>query len=95
MAKIIVDSTLTNITEGKFFSCNARGIYKDNKIKYVDNDVTVVIDLIPESIIITRRSKEYEIVMPLINNSKSKGKYTIKNLGFLDVSIETKNLIIP
>lgn len=94
MGKINIRSVLENVNEKKFFCNETVGILKDKKIKYIDNFVTVIISIENEDVIITRRSDEYMIELPLKLNEVKKGIYNIKSLGILDLEVYTSKLIV-
>lgn len=94
MGKINICSVLENVTENKFFCNETVGIINDNKIKYVDKLVTVVITIESDELTIVRRSKEYEIVLPLKENETLDGIYNIQSLGSLELNVHTIKLVI-
>ena len=93
MAKILVTAVLENKTDNKFFSTETLGILERNKIKFIDeNKVTVIIELKENNIVITRKSDDYEIVLPFDIQNKTHGSYIVKNLGVLSLEVETTKL---
>lgn len=88
MSKINVKSMLHNITENKYFSSEVKGIKINNAIKFIDEDVTVVLELNENKINLKRHSNEYNIYMPLELNKKTKGIYRVNNLGELNLELE-------
>lgn len=94
MSKIFVRSMLNNKTDNKFFSSETNAILDNNKIKYSDNGVTTVIECKDNELIISRKSNEYDIVLPLIKGSTTLGEYHIKQLGSLNLKVQTKEINI-
>ena len=95
MAKVLVTAVLENVTEKKFFSTETLGILESNKIKFIDdNKVTVVIEIKDNHLVMTRRSEDYEIVLPFNPKCKEEGKYCVKGIGNLHLDVETTNLVI-
>lgn len=95
MAKINLRTSLHNKTENKFFNNEVLAILDDKEtIKYLDRNVTVTIEKKENGINIIRRSDDYEIHLPLQNGKKTKGFYNVKQLGTLNMEVETTNLII-
>lgn len=94
MSKINIKVMLENKTEHKFFNNEIRGIVTDNKIKYMDNEVSVIIYLKDDQVIIERKSKDYFVSIPLLLNQNTRGIYDIKNLGLIDLMIYTNKMDI-
>ena len=92
MSKISVKSMLNNKTENKFYSCETNAIIDNNKIKYLDDDVMVIIEINDDDIIINRKSKEYDITLPFKKDSTLIGAYNVKELGTLDLKVKTNNI---
>lgn len=94
MSKIKVNALLHNKKDDKFFNSDVTGIKSNNTIKYIDNDVVVVISLDKDNISLKRRSDEYDIDMHFKENTLTEGKYNIKALGFFNLKVFTSKLII-
>ena len=94
MSKIFLRTMLNNKTDNKFFSCESSAIINDDKIKYIDNNVTVVLKLEEDGIIINRRSDEYDILLPLRKGCTTKGVYNIKKIGHLNLDVKTNDIYI-
>ena len=94
MSKIKVNALLHNKKDDKFFNSDVTGIKSNNTIKYIDNDVVVVISLDKDNISLKRRSDEYYIDMHFKENTLTEGKYNIKALGFFNIKVFTSKLII-
>ena len=67
----------------------------DNKIKYIDNDILVNIDINNDYIIMTRENNEYQLILEFRNKKKTTGSYLLKenNIQF-ELDILTNDLII-
>ena len=95
MPKILVTAVLENKTDKKFFSTETLGILESNKIKFIDeNNVTVILELKDNNIIMTRKCEDYEIVIPFDPTKKTKGTYIVKGLGNLKLEVETTKINI-
>lgn len=95
MAKINLRTSLYNKTDNKYFNNEVVAILDDKKtIKYLDRNVTVSIEKKENGINIIRRSDDYEIHLPLENGKKTKGFYNVKQLGILDLEVETTGITI-
>ena len=94
MAKICLRTVLHNKTEEKFFNSEVNAILDKNRIKYLDKDVTVILELEENTLNIIRRSNEYDILLPLKKGKKTIGNYNINGLGTLDLEVETTNIEI-
>lgn len=93
MSKIYINSMLHNKKENKFYSDEVVGI-KDAKIKFITDKVMNILDINNDIINLKRKSDEYEIDMTFDKNTKTKGTYYIKTLGYLNLEIVTNTLII-
>ena len=93
MSKIYINSMLHNKKENKFYSDEVIGI-KDNKIKFITDKVMNILDINNDVINLKRKSDEYEIDMTFDKNTKTKGTYYIKTLGYLNLEIVTNKIII-
>ncbi len=93
MSKIYINSMLHNKKENKFYSDEVIGI-KDNKIKFITDKVMNVLDINNDIINLKRKSDEYEIDMTFDKNTRTKGTYYIKTLGYLNLEIVTNTLVI-
>lgn len=94
MSKINVKSKLNNLTDDQIFDANTKGIFIDNKIKYIDNLVTVVLEIKDDKILLNRTNDDYSIYIEFMNDKKTTGKYEVNNLGTFNLKIETKKLEI-
>ena len=95
MPKILVTAVLENKTDKKFFSTETLGILESNKIKFIDeNNVTVILELKNNNIIMTRKCEDYEIVIPFDPTKKTEGTYIVKGLGNLKLEVETTKINI-
>lgn len=67
----------------------------DNKIKYIDNDILVNIDINNDYIIMKRENNEYQLILEFRNKKKTTGSYLLKenNIQF-ELDILTNDLII-
>lgn len=93
VSKIKVKAILQNVTENKFFSSEVNGLFLDNKIKFIDNDIIVVLDL-NNNISLYRKANDYNIFMSFILNEKTVGTYDIKGLGSLKLEVMTNKIVI-
>lgn len=93
MSKVKIRTLLHNEKENKFYSDEVIGI-KDNKIKFVSEGVTNIIEISNNIINLKRRSSEYEIDMIFELNSVTKGKYMVNDLGYFNLEIKTNKLLI-
>lgn len=93
MSKIYINSMLHNKKENKFYSDEVIGI-KDTKIKFITDKVMNVLDINNDVINLKRKSDEYEIDMTFDKDTKTKGTYYIKTLGYLNLEIVTNTLVI-
>ena len=55
---------------------------------------TRVIEIKDNHLVMTRRSEDYEIVLPFNPKCKEEGKYCVKGIGNLHLDVETTNLVI-
>lgn len=94
MPKINIKVMLHNITEDKFFSNELVGIITDNKIKYIDNGITVIVSFKADDIYLNRSCDEYNIHMPFVLNKLTTGIYNIEKLGSLNLDILTTHISI-
>lgn len=95
MAKINLRTSLHNKTENKYFNNEVSAILDSKEtIKYLDRNVTVSIEKKENGINIIRRSDDYEIHLPLQKGKRTKGFYNVKQLGILNMEVETTDLII-
>lgn len=94
MSKVKIKSTLQNLTSNEVYSTDTIGIKIDDKIKFKDNEINVIICVNEESIMIERKCKEYHLTLHLSQNNMTKGTYNIYNLGIIDLDITTNKLII-
>lgn len=92
MSKIGVRTMLNNKTENKFYSCETNAIIDNNKIKYLDENVKVIIEINKDSIIINRKCDEYDVTLPLKKNMVTKGIYNLKQIGSLDLKVKTSKI---
>lgn len=88
MPKINIRTMLHNETEEKFFNNEGVGILTNNKLKFIDQGVTVVLEFEDNKLFLNRRSEEYDIYMPFELNKRTTGIYNIKNLGALNLEVE-------
>jgi len=94
MSKVKIKSTLQNLTSNEVYSTDTIGIKIDDKIKFKDNEINVVICVNEESVMIERKCKEYHLTLHVSQNNMTKGTYNIYNLGIIDLDITTNKLII-
>ena len=94
MSKVKINSSLHNSTSKEVYSTDTFGIKVDNKIKYQDNEINVVICVNEEDIVIDRKCKDYQLILHLSQNNMTKGTYEIYSLGTIDLSITTNKLVI-
>ena len=94
MSKIKVNALLHNKKDDKFFNSDVTGIKSNNTIKYIDNDVVVVVGINEDNISLKRRSDNYDIDMYFKENTLTEGKYNIKALGFFNLKVFTSKLIV-
>lgn len=92
MSKINIKAILNNLTDNEVFNTDVKGIYADNKIKYIDNSVTTILELKDDQILLERVSNEYYVHMIFDKENTTNGIYKINNLGFFDIRIETRKL---
>jgi len=94
MSKVKIKSTLQSLTSNEVYSIDTIGIKIDNKIKYNDNEINVIICLNEDEIIVERKCKEYHLTLHLSLNNITKGTYDIYNLGIIALEITTNKIII-
>lgn len=94
MSKVKIKSHLHNLSSSEVYSSDVIGIKLDNKIKYIDNEINVIICVNENDIILERRCKEYHLTLHLSLNSITKGRYEIYSLGTIDLDIKTNKLKI-
>ena len=94
MSKINIKGELNNLTEQEKFSIDTMGILLDNKIKYIDNSVTVILEMKDDEIFLERSTNEYHISMDFSKDNITNGIYEIKTLGNFDLRVETKEIDI-
>lgn len=88
MSKIRIKATINN---EKFLF---KGIKKQNKLIYKDNDILVTIDI---ANVVTLRRENFDFKLNLIfdKNKNTNGIYLLKSANsYLDLLIETKKLIV-
>ena len=88
MTKIILNTYLKTATESKS-SKNMNGILKEKHLLFKEDDYTVNIIFLKNTITMTRKKEGQEIKINLKNNEKSNIEYTINNLKF-NIPIITK-----
>ena len=93
MSKVNIKTLLHNKKENKFYSDEVVGI-KDNKIKFITDNVVNILSVENNIVSLKRKSDEYEIEMIFDEDNISNGKYYIKSLGYLNLKIKTNSLII-
>ena len=94
MAKINVKTILHNITENEYFNNDSIGIKDKNKLKYIDDKVVVVVEIMNDKVSLKRNTEDYEIFMVFDLNTETLGKYIIRNLGEFKLNIITNKLLI-
>ena len=94
MSKVKIKSILHNKSSKEVYNIDTIGIKTDNKIKYKDNEINLVICVNKAEIMIERKCKEYSLILHLSQNNMTKGTYNIYNLGIIDLDITTNKLII-
>lgn len=94
MAKINVKTILHNITENECFNNDSIGIKDKNKLKYIDDKVVVVVEIMNDKVSLKRNTEDYEIFMVFDLNTETLGKYIIRNLGEFKLNIITNKLLI-
>lgn len=94
MSKVKIKSILHNRTSQEVYNIDTIGIKIDNKIKYKDNEINVVICVNEDDIIIERKCKEYFLTLHLSQGNITKGTYNIYSLGIINLNITTIKLII-
>lgn len=94
MPKIKIKACLENKNAKSFDTNEVMGIKVDNKIKYYDNDICTVINVLNKELILERKSQEYHIVLKFNPSKTTKGLYAIFDIGTLDLKITTNFLSI-
>lgn len=94
MSKVRIKSILHDKSSKEVYNVDIIGIKIDNKIKYKDNEINVVICVNEDSMIIERKCKEYHLTLHLSQNNMTKGTYEIYALGTIDLNITTNKLMI-
>lgn len=89
MPKIILNASLKNMTEQELITTNVLAIKENNKIKYIDKDVTVIITIKDNIVELERKSKEYQIFMIFDLNNITDGIYDIYNIGKIKLNVKT------
>lgn len=88
MSKIRIKAT---VNDEKFLF---KGIKKENKIIYKDNDVSVIID-ISNIIILTRENLDFKINLIFDKKENTKGVYLLKSSNnYLELQIKTEKLVV-
>ena len=94
MSKIKIKVSLHNSLAKELYKVDTIGIKVDNKIKYQDNEINVVICVNEEDIVIERKCKDYGLILHLSQNNMTKGTYEIYSLGTIDLNITTNKFVI-
>ena len=94
MSKVKINSSLHNLSSKEVYSTDTIGIKIDNKIKYQDNEINVVICVNEEYVVIGRKCKDYNLTLHLSQNNVTKGTYEIYSLGIIDLKITTNKFVI-
>lgn len=94
MSRIKIKATLQNLSSDEVYSIDIIGIKIDDKIKYIDNEINVILCIKEDEFIIERKCKEYHLTLHLSLNNMTKGNYEIYSLGIIDLDITTNKLII-
>lgn len=88
MSKIKIKTTVNN---EKFLF---KGIKKQNKIIYKDDDISVTID-ISNIIVLTRENLDFKLQLIFDQNKETTGTYLLKmNNNYLELQVKTKKLVI-
>lgn len=94
MSKAKIKGSLHNYTSKEVYKVDTIGIKVDNKIKYQDNEINVVICVNEEDIVIDRKCKDYQLTLHVSQNNMTKGTYEIYSIGIIDLDITTNKLVI-
>lgn len=94
MSRVKINCSLHNYTSKETYKVDTIGIKVDNKIKYQDNEINVLVCVNEDNVIIERKCKEYYLTLYLSHGNITKGTYNIYSLGIIDLSIITNKLII-
>ncbi len=93
MAKKSLEIILKN--NEKTTVTNCIGIIADNKIKYNDNGILVVVDINNDKVCMTRENDEYQLKLEFIEKKESIGSYLLKqNNIMLDLKLNTNKIKI-
>ena len=93
MSRILIKTLLHNKKENKFYSNEVIGI-KTDKIKFITEQVMNILSINENIVTLKRKCDEYEIEMIFDKDNISEGKYFVKTLGYFNLKVKTKELII-
>ena len=89
------DLEIVLITSDNTINNKINGIVIDNTIKYNEDGVMVVLEILDNSIKMTRSTDEYQLILKFNKNEHELGTYLLKENNMkLDISVFTKELII-
>lgn len=90
MSKIKIKTTLkNNETNTKY---ETKGIYNQNKISFLENNIRVNIYIENNALQIVRTTDEYQIFLKFQEFLTIHGKYDIKDIGILELETKTEKL---
>lgn len=92
MSKIKIKTILKTSEDNIINEC--KGVKINNKIKFIDNDINTIIEIEKDNIFLTRTTEEYEMKLQFKKFLTIAGFYDIKNIGMLDLKVNTEELII-
>ncbi len=92
MEKVDILTKIINKSELTKKEYNIKGIKTKSKIEYKEDDVSVIINLKKDMIILNRKSKDMEMSLCL-KKGKSKGYYRILESN-LDIEIDVKKILV-
>lgn len=92
MSKIKIETNLK--TKETTTQNKLKGIKKNNKIIFYENNIQVNITIEKDKIIMVRKTSEYKLILEFEKFLTIDGKYDIKDIGRLDIKTKTKDLII-
>lgn len=87
MTKININSKISS-RENKLIKLTTKGIIKDNKITYFDNDTSVCILILPNEIKLIRENKENKINLIFKENENQETFCLLKDLN-MNIKVQT------
>lgn len=94
MPKIIINSYVKSSDDEEILT-NKKAILKDEIITYINNNISVSVNIKNDLVILKRENEKMKITLEFKKNKKTNSFYDIKNLNIrMKVTVETKELVI-